>query len=477
MTAILAIDQGTSGTKAVVSGEDGTILATAEETVRPDYLPGAGVEVDPEALWDSVVAAGRRALADADTSVAAVALANQGETVLAWDRATGRPLTRAVVWQDGRSTTVTDRLAASAETVAERTGLVLDPYFSAPKMRWIRDEWTTEGVVTTTDAWLVHRLCGAFVTDASTASRSLVLGVDEVGWDDTLLDLFGLGGEDLPRIVASDELVGTTTVFGPELPVAGLIVDQQAALLAQSCLEAGSAKCTYGTGAFLLANVGQQAVRSTTGLTTSVAWTLRDHTAYCLDGQVYAAASAVRWLVDLGVLERANDVDLVAADDTGGVLCVPSFAGAAAPWWRPDATASLTGLTLGSGPGQVVRAVLEGIAAQVAVLMRSVEGDLGRSLSVLRVDGGLTQSRVLMQAQADLSHTPVELYPGAHATALGAAAAARLALDPELSPAEAVGGWQPERVYVPEWSRDRAGTFLAAWTETLEAGLPDRGRA
>jgi len=386
-----------------------------------------------------------------------------------------------VVWQDGRSKTVTDRLAASADGVADevatRTGLVLDPYFSAPKMRWIRDEWTTDGVVTTTDAWLVHRLCGAYVTDSSTASRSLALAVDEVRWDGGLLDLFGLGGEDLPRVVASDEVVGTTTVFGPEIPVAGLIVDQQAALLAQSCLEAGSAKCTYGTGAFLLANVGERAVRSTTGLTTSVAWTLRDRTAYCLDGQVYTAASAVRWLVDLGVLEKATDVDGVAAAEPGGVLCVPSFAGAAAPWWRSDATASLTGLTLASGRAEVVRAVLDGIAAQVAVLMGSVEGDLGRSLSVLRVDGGLTHSRVLMQAQSDLAQTPVELYPGAHATALGAAAAARLALDPGLSAAEAVGAWQPERVYTPDWSTDRATAFLAAWTGAFEAGLPDRAPA
>ena len=473
MTCVLAIDQGTSGTKAIVVDESGCAIALAEVALAPRYLAGGGVEQDPEDLFDSVVTAGRRALTDAGRPVAAVALANQGETVLAWDRATGRPLTRAVVWQDGRSRTVTDRLAASADEVAARTGLVLDPYFSAPKMRWIREEWTTEGVVTTTDAWLVHRLCGAFVTDSSTASRSLVLGVDEVSWDDTLLDLFGLGGEEMPGIVASDEVVGTTTAFGPEVRVAGLIVDQQAALLAQSCLEAGAAKCTYGTGAFLLANVGEAAVRSTTGLTTSVAWTLRGHTTYCVDGQVLTAASAVRWLVDLGLLERATDVDLVAADETGGVLCVPSFAGAAAPWWRSDATASLTGLTLASGPGEVVRAVLEGIAAQVAVLMRSVEGDLGRALSVLRVDGGLTQSRVLMQAQADLAQTPVELYPGGHATALGAAAAARLALDPDLSISDAVGAWQPERVYVPGWSDDRAASFLAAWSGALEAGLPE----
>lgn len=477
MPAILAIDQGTSGTKAVVVGEDGAVLAIAEESVRPDYLPDEGVEVDPEALWRSVRDTGRRAIAEAGVPVAAVALANQGETVLAWDRATGEPLSRAVVWQDGRSRVVTDTLAEHAEVVAARTGLVLDPYFSAPKMRWIRDQWTTEGVVTTTDAWLVHRLCGAFVTDSSTASRSLMLAVDDVRWDESLVDLFGLGGEELPRIVASDEVVGTTDAFGPELPVAGLIVDQQAALLAQSCLEPGTAKCTFGTGAFLLANVGETAVRSSTGLTTSVAWTLRGHTPYCVDGQVYTAASAVRWLVDLGVLSGAKDLDAVAAEDSAGVLAVPTLAGAAAPWWRSDATASLTGLTLSSGPGHVVRAVLEGIAAQVAVLVDSVATDLGRRASVLRVDGGLTQSAVLMQAQADLAQTIVELYPGAHATALGAAAAARLAVDDSLTPVEAIGSWQPEGRYEPRWSADRATEHLARWTTALEASLPARDPA
>jgi glycerol kinase len=461
----------------VVSGEAGEVLASAEEPVRPDYLPGDGVEVDPEALWQSVVTAGRRALAEAGVPVTAVALANQGESVLAWDPDTGRPLSRAVVWQDGRSRTVTDRLAEHADLVARRTGLMLDPYFSAPKLRWIRDEWTTDGVVTTTDTWLVHRMCGEFVTDSSTASRSLVLSVDDVAWDDDLLDLFGLGGERLPRIVASDEVVGTTTVFGPELTVAGLIVDQQAALLAQSCLEAGAAKCTYGTGAFMLANVGDTAVRSSTGLTTSVAWTLRDRTSYCIDGQVYTAASAVRWLVDLGLLSESRDVDGVAAEDSGGVVCVPTFAGAAAPWWRADATASFTGLTLASGRGHLVRAVLEGVAAQVARVMQSVAGDLGEPLSVHRVDGGLTRSAVLMQAQADLAQTSIELYPAGHATALGAAATARLALDPSLSVTDAVGGWVPEQVYTPGWSADRAESFLTAWEHALVAGLTARDPA
>jgi len=463
LTAVLAIDQGTSGTKAIVVDEAGQVLALAEEALHPRYLDGGGVEQDPEALWDSVVGAGRRAVEQAGVPLAAVALANQGETVLAWDRATGRPLSQAVVWQDRRSETVCDSRRHEAERVAERTGLVLDPYFSAPKMRWLRDHVTTDGVVTTTDTWLVHRLCGAFVTDASTASRSLLLDLDEVAWSGELLDVFGLGDEALPEVVASDDVVGTTTVFGPEVPVTGLVVDQQAALLAEACLEAGTAKCTYGTGAFLLAQLGERAVRSTAGLTTSVAWRLGGRTAYCVDGQVYTAASAVRWATKLGLVGAADQLDAVAAPDSDGVLCVPALAGLAAPWWDPQATASFTGMTLSSGRGHLVRALLEGVAAQVALLTGLVGADLGAPLTRLRVDGGLTRSRVLVQAQADLAQLPVDVYPSAHATPLGAAACARLALDPGLDLAEVVGGWTPDHVVEPAWSADRAEEFLDRW--------------
>jgi glycerol kinase len=463
LTAVLTIDQGTSGTKAIVVDEAGRVLALAEEALHPRYLDGGGVEQDPEELWDSVVGAGRRAVAEAGVPLAAVALANQGETVLAWDRATGRPLSQAIVWQDRRSEAVCDVRRHAGERVAELTGLVLDPYFSAPKMRWLRDHVTPDGVVTTTDAWLVHRLCGAFVTDASTASRSLLLDLDEVAWSGELLDVFGLGDEALPEVVASDDVVGTTTVFGGEVPVTGLVVDQQAALLAEACLEAGSAKCTYGTGAFLLAQLGERAVRSSAGLTTSVAWRLAGRTSYCVDGQVYTAASAVRWATELGLVASADQLDTVAAPASDGVLCVPALAGLAAPWWDPQATASFTGMTLSSGRGHLVRALLEGVAAQVALLAGLVAADLGAPLTRLRVDGGLTRSRVLMQAQADLAQLPVDVYPSAHATPLGAAACARLALDPGLDLAEVVGGWTPDHVFEPAWGADRAGEFLDRW--------------
>jgi glycerol kinase len=248
-----------------------------------------------------------------------------------------------------------------------------------------------------------------------------------------------------------------------------LVVDQQAALLAERCLDAGTAKCTFGTGAFLLAQLGPDAVRSSAGLTTSVAWRLRGHTSYCADGQVYTAASAVRWAVELGLVPAADRLDAVAHTSSDGVLCVPALAGLAAPWWDAQATASFTGMTLSSSRGHLVRALLEGVAAQVAVLTSLVAEDLGTPLTRLRVDGGLTRSRTLMQAQADLAQLPVEIYPSAHATPLGAAACARLALDPGLRVDEAVGTWQPDEVYEPTWSPDRAADHLARWRAAAAA--------
>ena len=470
--SILAIDQGTSGTKAVVVDEDGGILAIAEVPLRPNYLAGGGVEQDPDELLASVLDAGRQAVAAAGRPVETVALANQGETVLAWDRATGRPLSSAVVWQDRRAQALCRERASAREWVEARTGLVLDSYFSAPKMAWLRRNVTAEGVVTTTDAWLIHRLTGAFVTDVATASRSLLVDVDRVEWDPELVDLWGLSDEALPEIVACDEIVGATDVFGGEAAVAGLILDQQAALFAEACLTAGAAKCTFGTGAFLLANTGATAVRSRAGLTSSVAWQRRGETTYCLDGQVYTAASAVRWLRDLGFIRRVEDVDEAAAGDSNGVLCVPALAGLAAPWWRPDATASFTGLTLSTRPEHMVRAVLEGIASQVVELARLVERDFGAPLTRLRADGGLTKSVSLMQAVADLLQLPVDIYPTAHATAVGAAAFARLALRTDLAPAEAVGGWTPSRTYEPRWSPDRATEHHARWLAAADAAMP-----
>lgn len=469
MTTVLAIDQGTSGTKAVVVDQSGEVLALSEVSVRPTYLPGGGVEHDPHAVLDSVLRAGRIAANQAKADIDIVTLANQGETVLAWDPDTGLPLSNMIVWQDRRSESVCAELREHADDIAARTGLVLDPYFSAPKQAWLRRNVTREGVVTTSDTWLLHQLTGEFVTDASTASRSLVLDLDTVTWDAGLLDLFGLADERMPTILACDDLAGSTTAFGGTAAVGGLIVDQQAALVAQNCLQPGEAKCTFGTGAFLLANTGRTAVRSSARLSSSVAWQRGGQSTYCLDGQVYTAASAVQWLEKLTFIDTAADLDRVAADDSHGVLCVPALAGLAAPWWRPDATATITGMTLSTGSEHLVRAVLEGIAAQVAELARAMASDLGQPLQRLRVDGGLTQSRVLMQAVADLMRIPVDVYPSQHATPLGAAALARCAMNPELALEDAIVAWSPSHTFEPQWSDARAAEFSDRWRSVADS--------
>ncbi len=460
---VLAIDQGTSATKAIVVDPVDGILALAEEPINPEYLPDGGVEQSPDALLSSLLNAGRRALLLAGRPVEAVSLANQGETVLAWDPSTGEPLSTAVSWQDRRSEALCGAMGGAKDWVAERTGLVLDPYFSAPKMAWLRSEVTRDGVVTTSDAWLVHQLTGRMVTDVSTASRSLLTDLDTVTWDRELLELFGLGSERMPTIVACDESIGTTGAFGGEITVAGLMVDQQAALLAEACVSPGMTKCTFGTGAFLLVNGGKVPVRSAHGLSCSAAWRVRSETSYCFDGQVYAAASAVRWMIELGMVSSAAELDQVAADDANGVLCVPALAGLAAPWWRPDATAAVVGMTLSTQRGQVVRAVLEGVGAQIAALTSIVAGELGRPLTMLRVDGGLTRSRKLMQVMADLTQLPIEVFPSPHATALGVAAMCRLALDPTLDVEAAVAGWAPLERYEPVWGADRAADHQERW--------------
>ncbi|WP_336320302.1 FGGY family carbohydrate kinase [Streptomyces lavendofoliae] len=472
---VLAVDQGTSGTKALVICPERGVIGSARSPVRPRHLPDGRVEADPEELLGSVVDAGRRAVAAAGEPVAAVGLSNQGETVLAWDPATGTPLTGAVVWQDRRATGICAELVPHADRLRELTGLPLDPYFAAPKMAWIRRHLTREGVVTTSDAWLVHRLTGEFVTDAATAGRTQLLDLDRVAWSPEALETYGLSGERLPRIVDAAGPVGGTRAFGPDLPLTGLLVDQQAALLAQGAVEPGAAKCTYGTGAFLLAQTGDRPRRGGSGLVSCVAWRLAGRASYCLDGQVYTAASAVRWLTDLGVIGEAADLDRVGSTvpDAGGVTFVPALAGLAAPWWRGDARGSVTGLGLDTTAGHLVRALCEGIAAQVVELAAAAGADLGAPLTSLRVDGGLTRSALLMQTQADLLQLPVEVAESPDATALGAGALARLGLDPLLPLHEAVPRWRPSAVYEPRVGAARAAERMAAFRAAVDA-LPER---
>jgi len=473
---VLAIDQGTSGTKALVV-EDGNVLSEATVAVRPNYLPDGRVEQDPAELLESVRLAGSQALS-AVGSVDAVALANQGETVLAWNESTGEPLTTAIVWQDGRAADVCADVAAESQWIAQRTGLVLDPYFSAPKMTWIRRNLTKTGVVTTTDTWLVHAMTNEFVTDVTTASRSLLLDLDSASWDPDLLGVFGLADESMPRIVACDEFVGVTSMFGAELPLHGLMVDQQAALLAQNCRAPGETKCTYGTGAFLLTSTGSQAPRSQHGLTTSVAATIRGDTTYCLDGQVFTAGSAMRWLLDLGIVSDLHET-LAAVDPEADdrLLFVPALAGLGAPWWRADAKASFVGLTLSTTRHDVVLSVLRGIAAQVVDVVMVAGQDAGQEVDVLRVDGGLANSAPFMQLQSDLAQVPVEVYPSPNATALGVAAAAHIGMQPSHTVDSIVGSWTPAARYEPRWSADRAAEYVERWRQAVATSVGAVGDA
>lgn len=468
--AILAIDQGTSGTKVLIVASDGRVLAKGFALVELVHLAGGGVECVAEQLWQSVVDAANMAYSNWSSRgemIEAVALANQGESVLAWDPDSTESLSPMIIWQDSRSARLCEDRVEHLDIVRARTGLTLDPYFVAPKMAWLRANVTRAGVVTTSDAWLIARLTSAFVTDVSTACRSLVFDIQRQCWDSELLAIWGLGSERLPAIVANDVVVGTVAhpdlKFLRDVPLAGVIVDQPAALFAQTCLAPGQAKCTYGTGAFLLANIGPLMRLSNHGLVTSIAWAVQGTTAHYFDGQVFTAGSAVKWLIDNGLLLSPDEIDALPRD-TRGVMASPGFAGYGAPRWQPRGTASIAGLSLASTRQEMARAVVTGVAAQVAELIEAMGAD-SQPLQRLRVDGGLTQSATLMQAQSDLAQIPIDVYPHPDATAIGAAAMARLALEPGLRPTDAIPGWKALRTYEPQWSAVRAQDYLGKWRE------------
>ena len=455
MTVILAIDQGTTATKAVVIGAGGEVLAHASQSVATAALPGGGMEQDPEEIWRTVLGAGTEATARSGRRIDAVALATQGESVMASDPDTGAPLSALITWQDRRAEGICRTLDSHAGRLAEATGLRLSSYFTAPKLAWLREDVTRDGVVSTIDAWLLNRMTGRFVTDAATASRSLLVDLAGGTWNRELVGLFGLDGERLPEIVGNDEVVGETSLFGRPVPVAGVILDQPSALLAQNCLDAGQTKVTYGTGAFLLANVGARPPHRPR-LTCSTAWQVGGRRTFCVDGQVFSCATALSWLVGIGVLDRVDRLDEFCAATPGGAVFVPGFDEAAG--------ARLTGLDLATNRGQVVAAVVYGIAASIAELYALT----GLDVELLQVDGGLSNSRALLQAQADLLQIPVRAYHGAHATAQGAAALARVALDGqrtiELELDVGAGRARNEPVR-PRWSARQAADYRARWRD------------
>lgn len=449
MTTVLAIDQGTTRIKALIVESGGTVLARASRPIATTVLPGGGMEQDPREIWEAVLAAASAAIGESATGIDAVAVANQGESVMAWDRRTGEPLTALMTWQDQRAIGLCDHLSGQAELVAAMTGLRLEPYYSAPKMAWIRRTVTTDGVITTGDTWLAHWLTGRFVTDAATASRSLLVALASGSWDPALTRVFGLEKEELPQIVGNDEVIGTTSVFGREVPVASLILDQPAALLGQRCLDAGESKLTVGTGGFYLRNTGPT-IPVTPGLAAvSTAWQIGGRRTFCADGAVFALASALEWIERIGLIDSVHSLDAICADVVPGTAMFD-------PGFNAPLGATWMGLQLDTTRAEMAASVVYGLAAALA---DEVE-ETGFDSSVLSVDGGLTASRTLMQALSNLLQVPLRIYPGRDATAMGAAALAQFALAGAGEITDFLGPRAGDGIdYVPVFSLDQAAAY------------------
>jgi len=488
MKAILALDQGTTSSRAIVFDRAGTPISVAQQEFRQIFPRPGWVEHDPEEIFASQRDVAARALAQAGLAaadVAAVGITNQRETTVLWDRATGRPLANAIVWQDRRTASRCDALrqAGHDEGIRRRTGLVLDAYFSGTKLAWLLEEVPGararaergELAFGTIDSWLAWHLTGgeAHVTDASNASRTLLFNIHDLDWDDELLAILGIPRPVLPRVAAAGEVVGRTRCEGlpAGLPIAGLAGDQQAALFGQACHRPGLAKNTYGTGCFLLMNTGERPSPSRNRLLTTVAWRRGRGAHYALEGSVFAGGAAVQWLRDgLGIIERSADVGPLAASvpDAGGVYFVPALAGLGAPYWDPHARGTIVGLTRGATRAHLARATLEAIAFQSAELLAAMAADSGVALAELRVDGGATANDLLMQIQADLVGVPVVRPRVTETTALGAAYLAGLAVGFWSGEEEIAGLWARDRVFEPRIGRDLAELRLAGWRRAVE---------
>jgi len=479
---VLAIDQGTTGSTGLLLDRDLRVLAT-HNVEFPNHYPQPGhVEHDVSEIWTSVEGAVTGALAkagvDADR-IAGIGITNQRETIVFWDRDTGEPLHRALVWQDRRTADRCQQLKdAGHEARFKRgTGLVLDPYFSGTKAAWVLDNVPDararaadgQALFGTIDSWLTWRLCGAHITDPSNASRTLLMDLDSLDWDPALLDLLGVPAACLPRIGDSSEVYGETRGVGflPDgIPVAGVIGDQQGALFGQACFAQGMAKCTYGTGAFVLLNTGGDKVYSDNGMLTTVGWRVGGRVTYALEGSAFIAGAAVQWLRDgLGILGSAAEIETLAASvpDSGGVTFVPALAGLGAPHWRPDARGLLSGITGGTTRAHIARAALEGIALQIGDILRAMSADLGGPLRELRVDGGAARNDLLMQFQADVLGTRCVRPTQLETTALGSAFLAGLAVGLWASPSAVSDAWAQDRAFTAGLTEADLAETLARW--------------
>jgi len=446
---ILALDQGTTSSRAIVFDRDGGIVASVQQEFEQIFPQHGWVEHDATEIWRTQLGTARDAVKQAGLqaeAIAAIAITNQRETVVVWDRETGAPIANAIVWQDRRTADQTDALKTdqASHLIRERTGLLPDPYFSASKIRWLLDhvDGAREAAQTnrlacgTIDSWLIYNLTGGkrHATDVSNASRTMLFDIHRLEWDDDLLSLFDIPRTMLPEVVPSSGIVGTTAadLLGRELPIAGIAGDQQAALFGQMCVAPGMVKNTYGTGCFMLVNTGEEAVESRSDLLTTVAWQIKGQPVqYALEGSVFIGGAAIQWLRDgLGIIESAPAVNALAAsvDDCGDVYVVPAFVGLGAPHWDPSARGSIHGITRGTTAAHIARATLEGIAFQVADVMDAMAADMGTPISGFRVDGGAAASDLLMQIQADLAGIECRRPAMTETTALGAAYLAGLAV-------------------------------------------------
>jgi glycerol kinase len=489
MPVLLALDQGTSSSRAIVFDESGTALALAQQEFHQSYPQPGWVEHDACEIWQTQLDCARRALASAGLAardVAAIGIANQRETTVLWDRRSGQPLAPAIVWQDRRTVSACEALRAAghAGLIRARSGLELDAYFSATKLAWLLDHLPDarrraeagELAFGTIDSWLVWQLTGGrrHVTDPSNASRTMLYDIHRQRWDDELLALFDIPRALLPEVVPTSGVLGETdpTLFGVAIPIGGLAGDQQAATFGQACHTPGSAKNTYGTGCFLMLNTGPQPVTSTNRLLTTLGWQLgADAPTYMLEGSVFIGGAVVRWLRDgLGIIARTDDVEALAASvpDTNGAVLVPAFAGLGAPYWDGTARGALLGLTAGVTRAHLARAALDAIALQTVDLVDAMNRDGAGPLTELRADGGAARNNLLLQTQADLLGVPVIRPRQIETTALGAAYFAGLAVGVWHSPAELAAHWQAERIFEPTRSDDWRHTRLAEWHRAVE---------
>jgi glycerol kinase len=489
MSYIGAIDQGTTSTRFMIFDETGSVIAAAQ-LEHTQFLPQAGwVEHDPLEILratDAVIKEALQAAGLIGADLAAIGITNQRETTVAWNASTGVPLGKAIVWQDTRSQEILQEIPPEiAAKITFKTGLPLAPYFSASKMSWmLRNSATVQSAAEqqelkfgTIDSWLVWNLSegNIHITDVSNASRTLLMDLESLEWDEELLSIFGVPKRTLASIKSSSEVYGYTSregVFGARIPIAGIVGDQHAALLGQLCFEKGESKTTYGTGNFALLNTGTQIIRSKKGLLTTLAFKLGEEPAsYALEGSVAVTGSAVQWLRDqLGIIEKSSDIEVLAESvpDNGGVYFVPAFSGLFAPYWRGDARGVIVGLTRAATKAHIARATLEAICYQTHDVIRAMEEETGLRIQVLKVDGGITQNQLCMQMQADILQTEVSRPVVSETTALGAAYAAGLAVGIWKNRSELLTQWRESHRWSPVLSAPAAAEGLISWNKAIE---------